>query len=52
MKKLCIGDWYTFIMDLSMSIINDDSKVHKILENTNLDEYELIHLLLEQLGYS
>ena len=35
-----------------MSIINDIIKIHRILENTNLDEYELIDFPLEQLGDS
>ena len=31
-------------------MINDDSKLHRILESTNVDEYELIYLPLEKLG--
>ena len=42
------------IMDLSMSMIDDNSELHvnRILENVNLGEFELIDLLLEQLGDS
>lgn len=37
-------------MDLSMSLIDDDHELGRILEKTNLDEYELIDLPLEQHG--
>ena len=35
-----------------MYMINDDNKRHKIVQNTSLDEFELIDLPLEQLGDS
>ena len=37
-------------MDQSMSVIDDDNGLDRILENTNLHEYKLIDLPLEQLG--
>ena len=35
-----------------MSIIDDDYEIDKILEATNLDDHELIHLPIEQPGHS
>ena len=35
-------------MDLSMSIIDDDQELDRILESTNLDEYEPLNLPMEQ----
>ena len=33
-----------------MSIIDDEHELNRILESTNLDGYELIHLPMEQIG--
>ena len=50
-KELCVNVWYTLTMDLSVSIIEDDYELDtifkRILESTNLDEYELIDLSVE-----
>ena len=35
-----------------MSIIDDEHKVDRVLESTNLNEYELINLPIEQPGDS
>ena len=35
-----------------MSMIDDDNELNRILEDTILDEYEIIDLPLEQLGDS
>ena len=35
-----------------MSIIDDDHKLDRIIESTNLDEYEFIDLPMEQPGDS
>ena len=32
---------YTLAMDVSISMIDDDDELDTILENTNLDEFEL-----------
>ena len=40
----------TLTMDLSVSIIDDDHELNKILESTNSDEYELIDLPMKQSG--
>ena len=37
-------------MDLSVSIIHDEHELNKIIESTNLDEYELIDLPMKQSG--
>ena len=37
-------------MDLRVSIIDDEHKLNKILESTNLDDYELIGLPMKQSG--
>ena len=47
-EKLCDSSCYTLFMDHSMSVIDDDNELDRILENTNLHEYELIDLPLEQ----
>ena len=49
---LCVNVWYTSIMDLSVLVIDDEHKVNRVLENTNLNEYEPIDLPMEQLGDS
>ena len=36
------------ITNVSMSIINDDLELGRVLENTNLDEYELTDMPMEQ----
>ena len=35
-------------MDLRVSIIDDEHELTKILESTNLDEYDLIDLLMKR----
>lgn len=42
-KTLCVSGWYTFITDLSMTMIDDDIGLDRILENMNYD-YKLIDL--------
>ena len=51
--RVCVSVEYTLhmctiIMDLSMSITDDDHELDRILESTNLDEYEIIDLPMEQ----
>ena len=45
-KELYVSGWYTLTMDLSVLIIDDDHEIDRILENTNLEEYELTDLLI------
>ena len=40
MKKLCGCSSYTLVMDLSMPMMDDNNELDRILENTNLDEFE------------
>ena len=50
-KELFVNVWYTLTMDLSGSITDDDYELDRILkrilESTNLDEYDLIDLSVE-----
>ena len=47
-EQLCASNYYT-VRGLSMTIIDDDDQeLDRILENTNLDEYELIDVPIEQ----
>ena len=47
MSKKCAS---AVTMDLNMSIIDDNHKLDRILESTNLDKYELINLTMEEPG--
>ena len=39
----------TLAMDISISLIDDDDELDRILQNTNLDKYELTDSSREQL---
>ena len=52
MYKIVRQHLFTLVMDCCMSMIDDDDELDSTLENTKLDEFELIHSLQEQLDDS
>ena len=49
---LCCGSCYTLAIDISMSMIDDHNELNRLLENTNMEEFELIGSPREQLNHS
>ena len=48
-EKLCINSWNALAIDNSMGRIHGDNELDRILEITDLDEFELVESPLEQL---